>query len=381
MRRRAVVLGLVAWVALTSSAVAASGPWTVEKTPNPSGAAYSTLSGVSCASQRSCMAVGQFNKTSGPYRPLAERWSGGKWSLKRTITPTGATSTSLSGVSCPSVADCIAVGAYQTGPTNLPLVERWNGKKWSLQDAPSPAGAANAGLASVSCVSARQCMAVGSYQNGSDILTLAERWNGKKWSLVHTPNPTGATASYLDSVSCVSSRACAAVGEYLGPSGARIVAQRWNGKKWSLVHAPNPSGTSFSQLSGVSCTGASACSAVGSYEKKPGAARTLAERWNGKKWSIQQTVNPTSEPNKFLTSVSCTSAHACTAAGYTAGVVVWDAMLVERWDGHKWSAEKTPRPGTDSELEGVSCSSANSCTAVGWYDHGKGPVKTLAIRR
>jgi hypothetical protein len=366
---------------LAAAAVAASGGWTLQKSPNPSGATYSTLWSLSCASQTACTAVGQFQKNAGGYRTLAERWTGTKWSLEHTVNPAGASAASLGGVSCASVGECAAVGSYQSGASNLALVERWNGTKWSIQDAPSPAGSTAAYLSAVSCPSARDCMAVGDYESGGTSLALGERWNGKKWSIEHPRNPSGATAVYLSGVSCASAHACTAVGEYQGGTVYRTLAERWNGTKWSIETTPNPAGAIFSALSGVSCTSAGACSAVGSYEKKPNASQTLAEHWNGKKWSVEHTVNPTADPNKYLVSVSCTSARACTAAGYTAGAVAWNATLVEHWNGQKWSVEKSPRPGTDSELNGLSCSAGTKCTAVGWYRHGSGPRKTLVERR
>ena len=49
-------------------------------------------------------------------------------------------------------------------------------------------------LAGVSCASASACTATGYYYNGSVYPTLAERWNGTKWSIEHTPNPDGLIA-------------------------------------------------------------------------------------------------------------------------------------------------------------------------------------------
>ncbi len=49
---------------------------------------------------------------------------------------------------------------------------------------------------------------------------------------------------------------------------------------WSIQTTPNPAGGSNSILNGVSCTSASACTAVGNYSNGT-ATVTLAERWNG----------------------------------------------------------------------------------------------------
>ena len=47
--------------------------------------------------------------------------------------------------------------------------------------------------------------------------TVAERWNGKEWSVQTTPNPTAATHSLFEGVSCGSRIACTAVGSWYGP--------------------------------------------------------------------------------------------------------------------------------------------------------------------
>jgi hypothetical protein len=56
---------------------------------------------------------------------------------------------------------------------------------------------------------------------------------------------------------------------------------------------PNPSGALFSELNGVSCASASACTAVGYYGISFNGFTynegTLAEAWNGTTWVIQPT--------------------------------------------------------------------------------------------
>ena len=75
---------------------------------------------------------------------------------------------------------------------------------------PSPnAGTSNDELWSVSCVSASDCVAVGSTDTGSATETLVMVWDGTVWSIVSSPN-AGTSFDRLSSVSCVSD--CVAVG-------------------------------------------------------------------------------------------------------------------------------------------------------------------------
>jgi hypothetical protein len=370
--RRLAIAGAAVVLLLARAAVAAASGWSIQDTPTPTGGSDISLLGVSCVSASACTAVGYYDD--GPADvTLAERWNGIRWSIQHTPNPTGSPESELLGVSCASASACTAVGFYQKPPAGSPdltLVEHWNGTKWSIQDTPGASGRRE--LRGVSCASASACIAVGGYNNGTTSVTLAERWDGTKWSIQHTPNPTGGLGISLRGVSCASASACTAVGDYFSGTATVTLAERWNGTKWSIQHTPNPTGTSLTFLPGVSCASASACTAVGSYFNGT-ATVTLAERWNGTKWSIQHTQNPTGSTYSELFGVSCASASACTAVSYTdGGSAAAQVTLAERWNGTKWSIQHTPSPtgGKDIFLPGVSCASASACTAVGYYYNG-----------
>jgi hypothetical protein len=378
VRRFAIAGAAVAVLLLANAAGAGASGWSIEHTPNPTGGLDSILSGVSCASARACTAVGSYFDDTTTVT-LAERWNGTKWSIKHTPNLTGGSDSVLLGVSCASARACTAVGDYNNGTDTVTLAERWNGTKWSLLHTPNPSGASDSFLNSVSCASTSACTAVGGSFNGTDTVTLAERWNGTKWSIQHTPKPSGGSDIRLEGVSCVSTRACTAVGSYFNGTTYVTLTERWNGTKWSIQHTPSPTGASFSELLGVSCASARACSAVGDYNN--GTTRvTLAERWNGTKWSIQHTPSPTGGSSIGFLGVSCASARACSAVGdYNNGTDT--VTLAERWNGTKWSIQHTPNPtgASHSFLNNVSCASVRACTAVGDYNNGTTRV-TLAER-
>ena len=74
--------------------------------------------------------------------------------------------------------------------------------RWSIQQVPTPASSTKAHLSSVSCASPTACTSVGSYTDAANHpAALAERWNGKRWSIQNIPRPAGATHSNLVSVS------------------------------------------------------------------------------------------------------------------------------------------------------------------------------------
>jgi streptogramin lyase len=288
--------------------VETAGKWSLSTPAKPGGAFYYGLGDISCATANACTAVGGTSPGSG-YAPLAERWNGSSWSIQSTPAPAEAKWSYLWGVTCLASNDCIAVGSAGASETaHLTLVERWNGTSWSIVSTPNPEGT-KAELRSVSCVSANDCWAVG---NSKGTAALAEHWNGTAWSI----NSPTLTPSLTD-VSCASSSSCVATS-----SGATVV--RWNGTSWSTETPPAPAGAKVVSLSHISCTSASACVATGSYTDANWVVRPLAESWNGSKWSVQSTSAPLAVENakeeeegeaRLNGDVSCTSATACTAVG------------------------------------------------------------------
>jgi hypothetical protein len=352
--------------------------WSIETTPNPTGAKASLLHGVSCTSTSACTAVGGYEDSSSSELSLAEDWNGSSWSVDTVPDPTGTTSSAFGGVACTSAQKCTAVGdSIGSTGQQLTLSEVRNGTSWSIQTTPNPTGALGSAFEAVSCASANACTAVGSYLADETVeVTLGEEWNGKSWSIQATPNPTGAQENGLLGVSCTSADACTAVGQ----GGTYGLAERWNGSSWSIQATPNPAGAEATELSGISCTSASACIAVGFSYGGSGIEVTLAEVWNGTSWSIQPTPNPSGAPEGVLYGVSCTSASACTAVGYYTDSSGTDVTLAEAWNGTSWSIETTPDPSSaqESYLIGVSCISASACTAVGEYNDSSNAEFALA---
>jgi hypothetical protein len=368
-RRALLLVTAVVAVLTTAVAIAASqGPggtkWAIE--PNPTGAQSSGLSGVSCASATACSDFGWYGATR---VTSTEFWNGSKWTIELPPNPPGASSSGLHGVSCTSATACTAVGHYvNSAATGWTLAEIWNGSKWTFELPPNPPRAKNSGLSGVSCTSATACTAVGHYVNSADTrVTLAEIWNGSKWTFELPPNPPSASSSGLSGVSCTSATSCTAVGGYTNRAETRwsTLAEVWNGSKWTIKLTANPNGVR-SGLTAVSCASATACTAVGEWVKSTGmGGLTLAEVWSGSKWAIEPTANPNGVGRSGLTGVSCVSATACTAVGWYGYGGATQVTLVEIWNGSKWAIEPTPNAPGASSLYGVSCTSATACAAVG----------------
>ena len=290
----------------------------------------------------------------------------GGWNVQRLPRAPGGT---LVGVSCVSARACMAVGSY-SGHTSRVLTMRWNGVRWSIVPARLPPGAVQGGFNDVSCFSARACTAVGDYDlNARQTNVLVERWNGSRWSIQHAPNRPGVPASLLSSVSCASRLACTAVGESGSPSNSPpfVLAERWNGAAWSVQPIPSAGGLE-GFLAGVSCTSRNACTAVGAAAH----GHPRVERWDGRAWKSQRAPGVGKSDQAFFSAVSCTSARTCTAVG-TDGTSAALLPLAQGWNGHRWSSQRAQFAGDD--FTSVSCTSARACTAVG---DAEGGSQTLA---
>jgi hypothetical protein len=138
--------------------------------PNAAPDPGATLSSVSCSSDGNCAAVGEYKDNSNDIQGLLLTESSGTWTASEVVLPPNADSNagvSLLSVSCPSDGNCTAVGSYGSSndPQGLLLTETsgsWGTGQQAVlpDDHGSPAGVS---LNSVSCASAGNCSAVGTY--------------------------------------------------------------------------------------------------------------------------------------------------------------------------------------------------------------------------
>ena len=212
------------------------------------------------------------------------------------------------------------------------------------------------GLASVSCLSRRFCVAVGSSTRGP----LAEVWNGAVWKIVATPTRLGAGTSNTDDarftgVSCAASDACTAVGTV----GSATLVERWDGNKWTVERTANRRDT-FSQLNGVSCPTPTTCVAVGT-----GAGTLERQHVDGDPGTELERRRPR-------------------AGGVMPGVdrlyrggTRTTGILLER-DTLDADQSAQAAAGSIPQLHGVSCSSVTFCLAVGSQERENGSTVSYA---
>jgi hypothetical protein len=232
-------------------------------------------------------------------------------------------------------------------------------------------GTSDNSLGTVAGSSARDVWAFGNFlpdaknSNQDATLTLAEHYNGSKWTVVRTPN-TGVNFNSFYGGTASKGRAWA-VGTYLNSQYQnRALLEVWHAGKWTIAHIPQP-GAVRDMLFGASALSPSNVWIVGDREGGNQVFATLAEHWNGHRWSVVPTPNPGSSGN-HLYAVDAVSSDNVWAVGQRLGTSAPDQGLVEHWNGHRWSVVSTPVSTVASVLfDGVTVS-GGQVWAVGESD-------------
>ncbi|MHB8289841.1 MAG: WD40/YVTN/BNR-like repeat-containing protein, partial [Acidimicrobiales bacterium] len=203
-----------------------------------------SLDAVSCATPLDCVAIG-------PQEIVATTDGGVSWT-ETDRTGLLIQDDTLGGVSCATALDCVVVGANSVA--GVTLATRDGGVSWTSENAPAGVSWLNG----VSCVTSSDCTAVGWTGNVGVILATANA--GVTWSRENVPT----SALALVGVSCVSVSSCVAVsvtqaGKAKGSYGSGILATSNAGNTWVSENVPH----SAESLNSVSCVTSSDCVAVG----------------------------------------------------------------------------------------------------------------------
>jgi hypothetical protein len=201
------------------------------------------------------------------------------------------------------------------------------------------------------------------------------------WGIVTSANTSATQSHILFDTTCSSASQCWAVGTYQNPASVNhTLIEQLNGSSWAIVPSPNTSTTQSNLLSDVVCTSASQCWAVGFYYNTGGHEQTLIEQWNGASWAIASSPNNSTTASNLLYSVTCASASQCWAVGYYVASDGTTRTLIERWNGTSWAIVSSPNVSTFSVLNSVACTSTSQCWAVGLYFNAGGYQQTLIER-
>jgi photosystem II stability/assembly factor-like uncharacterized protein len=284
------------------------------------------LSALACSSSSTCIAVGS-NIVVKPGRSGAPSTSvtrgvalrtpdrGHTWLVVPGL-PKGVGR--LSGVSCPTASDCMAVGQSPDGGAGVALVSSSAGRRWRSVSLPK----GQLGLGLVTCTSRRACTAEGSKQAISGAPTSGERLSiittvdgGSTWRQSSPPkwNYTVLGFPNFKGMACPTSTRCLMVGDETpgdGTPSGKISTSGDRGRTWTA--ATLPPGTTA--LNAISCATPADCVVVGGGIGPRGETLLvlLTTTDGGHTWITRSVPSPV----LGFSSVSCATADACMAAGF-----------------------------------------------------------------
>jgi hypothetical protein len=374
--------------------------------PGPGGAPTAVFA-VSCTAPGDCAAGGGY----GGGQAFVVSESGGVWGSAQAVPGLAALNTGgdavISAISCTAPGYCAIGGTYaaQTVSQDQAFVDNETDGVWATAIEVPGSGALNvddgAGVGTVSCASAGNCVAGGSYEDASgDIQAfMANESNGTWESAQEVPGTAALNVNgnaQVISVACPSAGNCSAVGNYAdyqdeGEDQAFVVDEtdgNWGTatQMEGLSTLEGDLGISYADT--ISCPSAGTCGVVGTYwngdaDDEAFVANETAGVWDdaqqvpgigtltgpgGVSWSGNGGCDAGCED------ISCPAAGYCTAAGGMIGgfAVPSQAFVVDETNGTWGNAQEIPNiatlnGGDTVNVNAVSCGSPGNCSTGGNY--------------
>jgi hypothetical protein len=356
---------------------------------------------LSCGSPGNCAAGGYYTDGAGRQQAFVASEVGGTWQKAIEVPGTAALNTgayaSVESVSCAPSGYC-AAGGYYTSPgvdEQAFVVTGVNGVWGQAEEVPGTAALNQGGqavTAGVSCPSAGNCVAVGSYWNRATYgeAFVASQHHGTWQDAQQVPGTTRGHFRTrdpgLDAVSCPSAGNCEATGFADSPDTAFVVSEQdgtWQGAEFvPRLDALNTG--SYAYTTGVSCPAAGDCGTGGSYlNNTTGYHAYVASEVNGA-WGKATKVTGFAAfggHSPGISALSCAAPGNCGAVG-TSSTVGQDAsfqsanqgFVLSEQDGTWGRPELAPgipvlpvRHGF-VEFNGLSCAAPGDCSAGGSYE-------------
>jgi hypothetical protein len=341
---------------------------------------------VSCASPGNCSAGGTYVDQSGFSYPSVADEQRGVWGHPAKVEglPTPRYSVTLAGtvsVSCASPGNCSAGGLYGVGYNSAAFVVSEKQGRWGpaerITGLPDLDASGTAEIESVSCGSPGNCGAGGFYDTSTtqQAFVITERhgiWGAAEPVAGLAQLNTGGHAA-IDSVSCASARNCVAGGYYSTETSSQdfVVTQK-HGTWGTARHLPTPVNGGGSAIDAVSCARPGTCTVAGYYYNDTSSGLFVVSEKQGT-WAAAEPVPGPAWLNSALAginSLSCASPGNCSATGSYG--LYWkepQPFVVTEEHGSWGQAQTVPgAPGEIASLASVSCAAPGDCSAVGGYN-------------
>ncbi len=410
---------LVLALSVPAGATSTTPRWDVAKVANlPSGATglpSGFLPALGCASAGNCSAGGAYDDASSHTQGLILNEVKGVWTAPtKLVAPVGAATNpglTVNSISCGAVGDCVAVGSYDDLKNYAQsfIASELGGVWQRAREVALPANAKGASqlseVHSVSCWSAGNCSAVGSYLDESQPVGHSEAMvvsevHGTWTRAQEVALPAGANANpyaLLNQITCVKGH-CVGVGSFIGTDGTTqgLIVNGVNAQ-WSRAIAvtlpANANAFPVANVSEVACVSAENCTAIGTYTDVNGRNEgfTVTELRGTWQQALAMTM-PTGaavNPHTFFYGyggLACPSIGNCSAGGqYLVGTAQYEGFFVDEVNGVWEPATELKLPsgalmaGKNGGVVAVSCRSAGNCSAGAAYDDAASQYQALVV--
>ena len=374
----------------TSAAGAApvASPWHQVATPNLS-ANDNDLAAIAGRSPADIWAVGSLlpNPNATVVHTLAIHYDGTAWSAVPTPA-NGPEASSLYGVAALPDGTAWAVGIHTqpSGHTTQSLAEHWDGHAWTIVPTPNP-GSAEDMLYGVAAVSDNNVWAAGTYSGPDNTFhPLLEHWDGQKWSAVPVPGGAGIPDGILTSVTSSPSQGVWATGQLAMSPVDRQIVLHLEGGSWVPVTEPgvtSPGGGAASAYpQSIAVTGNGPWVAGNDRTGDTGFSTLVEAPGPGGRLTELSTPNPTAQDN-YLFGIAPVGGGNAWAVGTDLPPATGNAASLIEYGSAAggWKVVPSPDPGApngNTLLYGVLAFGPHDVWAVGTYD-GQNGMSTLAL--
>ena len=351
---------------------------------------FARVTSLSCASAGNCAAGGYYGDHHGQQGFVADERNG-RWGKAIAVPGLVALNKGkfafVLSVSCASAANCAASGSWADADSHdiggFVAVEE-NGVWGKAVDVPVGDGEVD----SVSCTSAGNCLAGGAaaafYTSAHEHAFLVEEQHGVWRKTIAVPGLAalgkGRDAG-VNTVSCTSAGNCVAGGFYTDRHGSSqgFLAVERNGAWGTAIKVPGLAALTTGGNTGVgsvSCGSPGNCLAGGSYQGRHGLQGFVAVERNGR-WGKATRVPGLAALNKGgqtqVLSVSCAPPGRCWASGLYSGSSGIRRGFVASEDNGVWGklihlpSLPAVNKGGATEVDSISCPAPGTCAAGGGY--------------
>jgi hypothetical protein len=220
-------------IAAAASPAGTAGTWRV--VPNPGDGVSDTLYAVSALSANDAWAVGSIDSGTSS-ATMAIHWDGTTWT--EVPTPGPLPGAYLADVLALRHGDVWAVGTASPEGSlgGRPLIEHWNGRRWSVVSGPNPANTQNLYRIVKGTDGSLWAIGVTIVWHTASFTTFTERWNGSSWSVV--PSPNEGYDSFLWGATGVPGGEPWSFGWFDTGHEGKTLAEHWDGQDWHVVRSP-----------------------------------------------------------------------------------------------------------------------------------------------